>query len=118
MSFDDELKRAFKTEDPGAAFTQRVLARLKADASDRIAVKNLRPSAPAASARSPYARVRLVLALAASVSIAAGGAAWVWHVRYVEEGERARAQALMALRLTSEKLNIVRAAVIEVQEPR
>jgi hypothetical protein len=73
------------------------------------------PSAPPA----PQAKTwRVVLPFAASLLIAVGGAAWLQHARYVEEGERARVQVLTALRLTSEKLNVVRSAVIEAQEPR
>ena len=47
---------------------------------------------------------------------AVGGAAWLQHARYVDEGQRARAQVLTALRLTSEKLNVVRSAVLDTQE--
>lgn len=110
MSFEDDNKRvedglrsAFKTEDPGDAFTQRVLDRLKVDATP----------VPASPARVSW---RVALPFAASLAIAIGGAAWVQHVRYVEDGERARAQVLTALRVTSEKLNVVRSAVIEAQE--
>jgi hypothetical protein len=101
--FEDQLTRAFRADDPGEAFTQRVLNRLTVEAA--------RPAPPA--------RVGWWVALpfAASLAIAVGGAAWVQHARYVEEGERARAQVLTALRLTSEKLNVVRSAVIETQEP-
>lgn len=103
--FDEELRRAFKAEDPGGAFTQRVL--------DRV----LTQPAPA---RASSSRItwRVVLPFAASLAIAVGGVAWVRHARYVEEGERARAQVLMALRLTSDKLNVVRSAVIDMQEQR
>ncbi len=96
--FDEELRRACKAEDPGDAFTRRVL--------DRV-------NAPALASRVTW---RVALPFAASLAIAAGGAAWVQHVRHVEEGERARAQVLIALRLTSEKLNVVRSAVMEMQE--
>ena len=64
----------------------------------------------------PLCQIRGGVPFAASLAIAVGGAAWVQHARYVEDGERARAQVLTALRLTSEKLNVVRSAVIEVQE--
>jgi hypothetical protein len=102
--FEDVLRRAVRTEDPGDAFTQRVLDRLKVDAPLPV---------PAAPTRVSW---RVALPFAASLAIAIGGAAWVQHVRYVEEGARARAQVLTALRLTSEKLNVVRSAVIDAQE--
>jgi hypothetical protein len=101
--FEEELKRAFRAEDPGDAFTRRVL--------NRVTVETARPT--------PTTRLswRVVLPFAASLAIAVGGAAWLQHALYVEDGERARAQVLTALRLTSEKLNVVRSAVIEAQEP-
>jgi hypothetical protein len=61
---------------------------------------------------------RVALAFAASLAITVGGTVWMRHERYVEEGQRARAQVLTALRLTSEKLNVVRSAVIDAQDPR
>jgi hypothetical protein len=102
--FESELQRAFGAEDPGDLFTQRVLARLKTDA---------------APSRRTMANVwRVAVPFAASLAIAAGGSMWLQHARYVEEGQRARAEVLKAMRLTSEKLNVVRDAVIETQEPR
>ena len=59
---------------------------------------------------------RVALPFAASLAIAVGGAAWLQHARYVDEGQRARAQVLTALRLASEKLNVVRSAVLDTQE--
>ena len=102
--FEEELRRACRVVDPGDAFTRRVLTRLT--------VETARPR--------PATRLswRVVLPFAAALAISAGGAAWLQHARYVEEGQRARAQVLTALRLTSEKLNVVRSAVIDAQEPR
>jgi hypothetical protein len=122
MSFEDDkrvedvLKRALKPADPGEAFTRRVLDRLQVGATSAVSPvrEGARPSpAPASPTRVTW---RVALPFAASLAIAMGGAAWVQHARYVEEGERARAQVLTALRLTSEKLNVVRSAVIEAQE--
>lgn len=103
--FEEELRRAFRAEDPGDAFTRRVLERIEPAPASRV---------PASSRAQTW---RVVLSFAASLAIAVGGAAWVQHGRYVEEGERARAQVLAALRVTSEKLNVVRSAVMEAQEP-
>jgi hypothetical protein len=118
--FEEELKRAFKAEDPGEAFTRRVLDRVQQDATARQAAGA--PVLPMPT--NSHARMRdrsrpnwrVTLAFAASLAIAVGGAAWVRHARYVEEGERARAQVLMAMRVTSEKLHVVRSTVLEVQE--
>jgi hypothetical protein len=115
--FDDELRRACKVEDPGDAFTERVLDRVNADAVRPVAFarQGTRSSpAPAWPSRMTW---RVALPFAAALAIAVGGVASVRHARYVEEGERARAQVLMALRVTSEKLNVVRSAVTKMQEP-
>ncbi len=113
--FENELRRAFRAEDPGDAFTQRVLDRLKADAGDVTPASIDR--APGAHDRKTTVHVwRMALPFAASLAISVGGAVWLQHARYVDEGRRARAQVLTALRLTSEKLNVVRSAVLDVQE--
>lgn len=121
MSFEDEqrfeyeLKRALRAEDPGDVFTQRVLNRLTTDAGDDVSVSN--DSAAASRDRKTTGHMwRVALPFAASLAIAVGGAAWLQHARYVDEGQRARAQVLTALRLTSEKLNVVRSAVLDAQE--
>jgi hypothetical protein len=123
MRFEEELRRACKAEDPGDAFTRRVLDRVNGEAArplTRAAESTRRPPAsvpPAPVPPASYANWRVALAFAASLSITIGSTAWMRHARYVEEGARARAQVLTALRLTSEKLNVVRSAVIEAQEP-
>ncbi len=125
MKFEDELKRAFAPEDPGDEFTARVLAGIKAvKAANAVDAANGRPApvptpTPLAMGRmGTAARWRMALALAASLSITTSGVLWMRHVQYVQDGERARAQVLVALRLTSEKLNVVRAAVTQLDEPR
>jgi hypothetical protein len=120
--FEEDLKRAFKSEDPGEAFTRRVLERVEADAAARgVAGTPVRPmpaSSPASSRPRSAPNWRVTLAFAASLAIAVGGAAWLRHARYVEEGERAREQVLLALRVTSEKLHVVRSTVDELQTAR
>ena len=130
--FDDALEQALRAEDPGAAFTQRVLARAR---EERAAQQSSRPlplhaaaigqtaaessevlAMPASEVSARPSRVRtqrltatrkLIAAIAASLTLAAAGAQWMQHRRYVAEGERARAQVLAALRLTNEKLDLV-----------
>lgn len=135
MHIEDELKQALRAEDPGAAFTQRVLARAREERS-RASASTLPPAATtvaslvedrdtegAASAplvatrpttwRSGGYTRRLIAAVAASLALTAAGAQYWRHAQYVAEGERARAQVLAALRLTSEKLNKVHDAITE-----
>ena len=124
MRFEQDLKRAFKAEDPGEAFTRRVLDRVRQDAARRETVSVPTPAFAANSRTRTNTNSntrsgmnwRVTLAFAASLLIAVGGATWVRHVRYIEEGERARAQVLMAMRVTSEKLNVVRSTVNELQD--
>ncbi len=117
MRFEDELRRACKAEDPGDAFTRRVLDRVNGEAARPLAFASDGTRRSPAPVLSPHATWRVALAFAALLAITVGGTAWMRHARYVEEGQRARAQVLTALRLTSEKLNVVRSAVIEAQEP-
>lgn len=206
MSLEHELKRALRAEDPGEAFTARVLARVQADKAARVdagagagvavnaaasgngvahqshssatpvessspavtrRVGDARPAEPfapfegreahedaaqpAASPdiedtrgpqplRSPLpfpaarprthtplpdvtaprrtrARWVWVATMAASLLVsAAGGAQWMKHRHEVAEGERARAEVLTALRLTSAKLSLVRSVVASSEE--
>ena len=119
MRFEEELRRACKAEDPGQAFTRRVLDRVNGNAARPLTLATERTRRPPAPIPPPsHANWRVALAFAALLAITIGGTAWMRHARYVEEGQRARAQVLTALRLTSEKLNVVRSAVIDAQEPR
>lgn len=127
MSLDDELKRALRAEDPGDEFTARVLERIRASQQQERGERGERapltlasvPAAPAVNARA--ARPRMVAwfaAMAATLTLTVGGAQWIKHRAEIAEGERARAEVLAALRLTSEKLSIVHAAIAEKESPR
>ena len=160
MYIEDELKQALRAEDPGAAFTQRVLARAREERSraagaapspaTNLAAGNatfaetpaiadgvdretrgaetgaatltpgptLTPIVTRPAARSASNARRLIAALAASLALTAAGMQYWRHTQYVAEGERARAQVLTALRLTSEKLNKVHDAITESTEAR
>lgn len=141
MHIEDELKQALRAEDPGAAFTQRVLARAReersrgsaapvasaattiargvADLHDTDAVTTPAPIVTRPTAwRAASTTRRLIAAIAASLALTAAGAQYWRHVQYVAEGERARAQVLTALRLTSEKLNKVHDAITESTQAR
>ncbi len=113
---EDDLRAALKRKDPGRDFTQQVMARLNEDARK-----------PAAS---PQARrlftwlptFRFAPALAASaIAVMLLVGAWVGYSSYQEhervalqvelqresEAKRAEQQAILALRISSEKLNHV-----------
>jgi hypothetical protein len=157
MSLERELKRALRAQDPGEAFTARVLERVrqeqaraagagpaakpdaaKADApktdgaptdgarfgirpggrragpvQTEAGVHALRPAPGAREAHARHPRLAWFAAMAATLALTVGGAQWVKHRHELAEGERARAEVLTALRLTSAKLSIVRAAVTD-----
>jgi hypothetical protein len=177
MSLERELKRALRAQDPGEAFTARVLERIKqeragtgpaklegakadaeadvdADAEpDTTSIGGAQPRAPRSGqvqteggvhdsrpapgvplpqnvarfetrqtrdmhthTRRP--RLAWFAAMAATLALTVGGAQWVKHRQEIAEGERARAEVLTALRLTSAKLSIVRATLADADAPR
>ena len=137
-AIDDALGLALRAEDPGAAFTQRVLARAREERagkrSEVSGVVRSEVSVPASAATTATTEVsapatrgrahrltatrKLIAAIAASLTLAAAGTQWIQHRRYVAEGERARAQVLAALRLTNEKLNFVHEKITEREQAR
>jgi anti-sigma factor RsiW len=93
MNLENELKRALHRESPAPGFAERVLARIEAD--------QVRGSMP--RRRPVWWR-----AAAASVTLVAVIGGWTAHElaqRRAAEGERAREQVLLALRIASEKVS-------------
>lgn len=86
-SLDDELRSALRRREPSPDFTERVLARVAAAPVRR---------APRAS--QPW--VRWVAAMAATLMLAAGGLGYRHY-----EGERAKSQVLLAVRIAGSKLS-------------
>ncbi|MGA2132759.1 MAG: hypothetical protein ABSH50_10735 [Bryobacteraceae bacterium] len=84
MNLDDELRSALQRRQPSPDFTARVLARVAAE-SARPAVR---------------AWPRWVAAMAASLLLAAGAMEYRHY-----QGERAKAQVMLAMRITATKLN-------------
>lgn len=104
---EDDLRRALKRKDPGAAFTQRVMARINQAEGKTPAPRRL---------RKPFRLLwwpltwRPVLAGVIVAVLAIG--AWLGRLQYerIQEhraGERAKQQAILALRITNAKLNHV-----------
>ena len=98
MDLEQELRSALSHEKPPAGFADRVLASLDA-----------------APVRTPVPHTRVWRGLAAAAVLAAviGG----WGLRTIAErraGERARDEVLLALRITSDKLQDARKHVNEI----
>ncbi|MGE5323507.1 MAG: anti-sigma factor [Actinomycetota bacterium] len=112
---EDDLRAALKRKDPGPEFTQRVMARL----NERDAQSRERTRARSGW-RMPWLRLGPVLAAAAVIVMLIAGV-WIGyqsqqqHERDAQNRkhrqelaeERAREQTILALRITSEKLNHV-----------
>jgi hypothetical protein len=95
VNLENELKNALRREDPGEEFTQAILKRV-------------------AGARSRLKRRRL-LAIAASVALLTGASFRLAQYRKERaEAQWANAQLRLALRITVEKLQLVRQKVIRL----
>lgn len=116
---EDDLRQALRRKDPGPEFTQQVMARLGQE--------NAQAKAKATTVSRPRAwhfwlsRLRFGPALAASLAVLLLIGAWVGYQSYQHhqqevrniqqqrerEAKQAEQQAILALRITSEKLNHV-----------
>jgi hypothetical protein len=93
MNLDEELKRALQRKEPPPGFRERVLA-----ATKQRSRYSWRP-----------------LAAAALLTLVVGGTT----ARYIEqrrEGERAKEQVLLALRITSQKLRDTRGHIHDLSK--
>ena len=108
---EDDLRRALDRKDPGTAFTQRVMARIhQAEAKTAGA-----PKKPFRLFWWPLT-LRPVLACVIVAVLAVGAWLGVRQYRQIQDreriqenlaGERAKQQAILALRITNAKLNHV-----------
>jgi hypothetical protein len=92
MNLDEELKLALARREPPPDFTKRVLARVAAQPARPV----LRP-------------MRWVAALAASLLLAAGTLEYRHY-----QGERAKAQVMLAMRIAASKLSKAQKKVLMI----
>jgi hypothetical protein len=90
------LRRALRRESPAPGFASRVMQRIERDAAPR-----------------PRQWWKAVAASLTLTALIGGGVAYQDHQRRVREGEQAREQVLLALRIAGEK---VRYAQTEVRD--
>ncbi len=104
---EEELKSALRREEPPEGFSDRVLARVAGHERQRQ------------RSRRWFAMPVLRWAAAAVIIIAAGGG-FEYHKQVQErrEGERAKQQVMLALRITSEKLQQVQWKVRQLNRDR
>lgn len=100
---EDDLRAALKRRDPGTHFTQRVMA--------RISQAESKPASPRQAPRSFFALWRMLplrAALACVLVAVLAFAGWLGLGRHRRTQERRAAeQAMLALKITSSKLNYV-----------
>ncbi len=104
---EDDLRSALRRKDPGASFTERVIAR-----THQAEVQASPARRPGGPFRQPWWRLNLRAALAATLVLLLAVGGWLGVARYrqVQErqaGERARQQAILAMRIANAKLNHV-----------
>ncbi len=107
---EDELRQALRREDPGPEFTARVLAQ---------AAAQKRPagwwSALVASFRPPLVRWAAA-GVAASRLVAGAGLEYRRQQQVRIEGEAAKQQLVLALRIAGSKLHTAQAKVLRMSE--
>jgi hypothetical protein len=99
--FDDELREALKRREPPDGFARKVVACIDAEA-------------PHQEKASPW-RWKTALFAAALLSIVIGLSGYREHLRRME-GERARHEVLLALRVTGAKLRNVQERINQVEK--
>jgi hypothetical protein len=112
--FDDALREAMRREQAPEGFAERVMARIEAGGTARPEPKIPFWSGMLAAFRGPQLRWASGFAV---VALVIGGVGFeVREQRERAEGERAKEQVMLALRITSGKLRMVQAKVQRMQE--
>ncbi len=105
---EDDLRSALRRKDPGASFTERVIARCRQAEGKASAPRRLKTP----PFRQPWWPLNLRAAVAATLVLLLAVGGWLAVARYrqvheKEAGERARQQAILAMRIAKAKLNHV-----------
>ena len=98
MSLEHDLKNALRRESPPAGFASRVMQRIEQQEPRRW-----RPWRAAAAS--------FLL-----MTVLGGSAVWIIHERRQAEGERAREQVLLALRIAGEKVRYAQHEVRDISD--
>ncbi|MGA3096687.1 MAG: anti-sigma factor [Bryobacteraceae bacterium] len=107
--FEDELREALRREEPPEGFVGRVMARIQ---SREQAADGPETSGPWGRLSAAFRAPRLRWATAcAAVALLVGGLEYRAQRMERAEGERARRQVMLALRITGSKLRLAQARV-------
>jgi hypothetical protein len=106
---EEALRKALRREEPPAGFAERVMARISREDAAVGAREAVGPWGRLAAAfRAPHPRWA---AACAAVALLAGGLEYRSQRLERAEGERARRQVMLALRITGSKLRLAQAHV-------
>ena len=111
--FEKVLQRALRPEGPGKDLAARIVPRLDPGAGAPAPA----PATPRFTPRRALRSRWLPVALAACLMAGIGVVQMRQHARDVARATQARAQLLQALRIASDNVNIVRAAVSREENP-
>lgn len=114
---EDDLRQALRRKEPGPEFTQQVMARLKQHEAER----NVRVEQKHRKAFFWLPRMRFAPALGFALALVLAVGTWIGYQSYQQHQqalkikqyqqkvaeERAKQETILALRITSEKLNHV-----------
>jgi hypothetical protein len=106
MNLEDDLRRAMRRESPAPGFASRVLQRIEREQTPR-------------RTRNPW-RNRSFRTVAASLTLTAILGGWGAHAVYERrqaEGERAREQVLVAMRIAGQKVRYAQHEVRAIGSP-
>lgn len=92
MNLDDELRQALHRESPPEGFRDRVMHRIAANAPQK---------------KRTHTRWRIAAAVMLLTTGTIGGIT-LHHIEQQRQGERARAQVMLALHIAGQKVNYVR----------
>jgi hypothetical protein len=104
---DDALREALRRETPPEGFAERVMGRVKAEGEDRSLTVAARSFAARMAAAFRRPQLRWATALA-GVALAVGTVEYRNEMATRAEGERARDQVMLALKITGGKLRMTR----------
>ncbi|MBZ5632901.1 MAG: hypothetical protein LAO55_07200 [Acidobacteriia bacterium] len=104
MNLDDELRAALRREDPSPGFAQRAVARAKSNPEPTMAIPIFQP-----------VRISQMIWAAALAAMLVIGLTATSEYRQ-RKAERAGRDAVLALRITAEKLNMTRDKVLKREE--
>jgi hypothetical protein len=122
--FDDELRRAFKREEPSHDFTDRVMARV-AELQKREKPREKADWLRKLAGFFQPPRMKTTWAMAGAMAVLLIMAGFGVHARRenerrrlaeIAEGERAKEQVMLAMRIASAKLNVAKKKVHETTD--